>query len=376
MFVSELTRFGPFADTELAFEKEPNALQLIFGPNEAGKSSALRGIAALFYGIELRTQDAHTYPMPDLRLAGTLRSAAGDELRVVRLKRKKQTLRAPGGAAIPETELARFLGGIGEQAFKTSFGLDHESLRRGAEALHRGEGNAGVALFEAGLGGGAVQRLVESLRTQREELFLPRGRKQILSQQLVSLRKLSDHLKNQITGPKAVVEQEEGLAQSQAELTELEDKRENLALSLEQLKRLKLSLPKLGERRRTRAALNELRGRALFNEEELCGLQQSRERETELLRERAGQLRALERLKGRLAELGEASAIEEVSALQIEELSDGVGSYRQQKRDLPKRQAELAELLAQRQARLKGLGGAVQALPVFEVGCAVQDFAS
>ena len=40
-----LTAFGPFTERELAFDEA--GLHIVYGPNEAGKSSALRGLKAL-----------------------------------------------------------------------------------------------------------------------------------------------------------------------------------------------------------------------------------------------------------------------------------------------------------------------------------------
>ena len=46
-----LQAFGPFTDKTLDFAASPGNLHLIYGPNEAGKSSALRAITDLRFGI-------------------------------------------------------------------------------------------------------------------------------------------------------------------------------------------------------------------------------------------------------------------------------------------------------------------------------------
>ena len=45
-----LAAFGPFTDRLLAFGE--TGLHIVYGPNEAGKSSALRGLKALLYCID------------------------------------------------------------------------------------------------------------------------------------------------------------------------------------------------------------------------------------------------------------------------------------------------------------------------------------
>ena len=52
-----LAAFGPFTDKSLVFEKKGISLHIIYGANEAGKSSALRGLRSLLYGIEVQTTD-------------------------------------------------------------------------------------------------------------------------------------------------------------------------------------------------------------------------------------------------------------------------------------------------------------------------------
>ena len=52
-----LTAFGPFTDAQLDLSKGNQGLHVIYGPNEAGKSSSLRAITDLLYGIPARTPD-------------------------------------------------------------------------------------------------------------------------------------------------------------------------------------------------------------------------------------------------------------------------------------------------------------------------------
>ena len=43
--------FGPFTNLELTFSAKGGDFHIIYGPNEAGKSSLLRAYRDLFYGI-------------------------------------------------------------------------------------------------------------------------------------------------------------------------------------------------------------------------------------------------------------------------------------------------------------------------------------
>ena len=60
----QLRAFGPFTDLGLDLAAGEQGLHVVFGPNEAGKSSALRALKALLYGIPNITPDRfqHDYP--------------------------------------------------------------------------------------------------------------------------------------------------------------------------------------------------------------------------------------------------------------------------------------------------------------------------
>ena len=85
----DLRAFGPFTDTTLDLSGGIEGLHLVYGPNEAGKSSALRALTALLYEVPERTEDAFLHPYPKLRVGGTLRKTDGSELAILRRKARK-----------------------------------------------------------------------------------------------------------------------------------------------------------------------------------------------------------------------------------------------------------------------------------------------
>lgn len=52
-----LIAFGPFTETVLDLSEGEEGLHIIYGPNEAGKSSALRALRQMLYGIPDRSAD-------------------------------------------------------------------------------------------------------------------------------------------------------------------------------------------------------------------------------------------------------------------------------------------------------------------------------
>ncbi|HET9953184.1 MAG TPA: AAA family ATPase, partial [Polyangiaceae bacterium] len=90
----ELAAFGPFTERTLDLSGgAPAGLHLIYGRNAAGKSSALRAVSDLLFGIPAKSGDDHTHPYASLRIRALLESASGDSLFVQRLKRTKDSLR-------------------------------------------------------------------------------------------------------------------------------------------------------------------------------------------------------------------------------------------------------------------------------------------
>ena len=113
----------------------PN-LHLIYGPNEAGKSTALRAIGGFLYDIELQTRDDFIHEKSDLRVGARLRHSSGAERAFVRKKGKPgTTLLDTSGRPIDESELKSWLSVADRDLFRQMFGLSHEQLRAAGEAL-------------------------------------------------------------------------------------------------------------------------------------------------------------------------------------------------------------------------------------------------
>jgi uncharacterized protein YhaN len=75
-----LTRYGMFTDRTIDFgnaiEGEPD-LHLVYGPNEAGKSTAFAGFLDLLFGIELQSRYNFLHPYETMRVGGCLELSVG-----------------------------------------------------------------------------------------------------------------------------------------------------------------------------------------------------------------------------------------------------------------------------------------------------------
>ena len=194
----ELRAFGPFTNVRLDLTSGAHGLHLIYGDNEAGKSSALRAIHDLLFGIGTQTRDDFRHGYTTLRLGAVLQLADGRRLAFTRRKRNKQPLWDAGDAEpIADDALAPFVGGMDRDEFLRIFGLDHVRLRRASQAL-QDAGGAAAAVVGSGLGISHLRGVLAALEQEAGNLFKARGRatpvnrlEGELKQKLDEVRKLS-----------------------------------------------------------------------------------------------------------------------------------------------------------------------------------------
>jgi uncharacterized protein YhaN len=184
-----LKAVGPFTERRLDVSGGQHGLHVIYGRNEAGKSSALRALRALLFGFEARTDDDFLHSKDRLRVGGRLRAAGGEEIHIVRRKGNKNTLRGPeDDAALPDETLAPFLGGMSQPLFTALFGIDREQLVAGGEEILEQKGELGQALFAASSGTRNLQALLAGLDQLADGLYTPRGSTKTINRALSSLK--------------------------------------------------------------------------------------------------------------------------------------------------------------------------------------------
>lgn len=181
-----LQAFGPFTNKVVDFSTGPTDLHLIYGPNEAGKSSALRAMTDLRFGIPLRSLDDFVHATGDLRIAGVFVDQAGRMVGLIRRKGRGATLarldvdteQPDLSLAVESTQERELTGGLERTEFEAMFGLNHARLREGGKLLLAGEGDLGSALFEASAGTRGITALLAALDADAKKLYSPHGRAQ------------------------------------------------------------------------------------------------------------------------------------------------------------------------------------------------------
>ena len=193
-----LLAYGPFTDHSLDLSE--NSFHLVFGPNEAGKSSTLRAIDGLIFGIPSRTEDNFVHKYSDMKIAAKIANADGRELGFIRRKKQKKSLASFDAAEKPlaENALDAYLKGMERERFKRLYCIDHDAFRAGGELMRDLKGLANESLVAASHGGGFGD--VESLLSdQAAELWSPRKRATKIKSQISEYDALKSERRKQET---------------------------------------------------------------------------------------------------------------------------------------------------------------------------------
>jgi len=219
----KLTAFGPFTGHSLDLSDGQEGLHIIYGPNEAGKSSALRAIGDFFYGIPPRTDDNFVHPYQRLRIGGRLEHSGGTVLEAVRRKGNQNTLRQSDDTApLDEDELRQFLGDVDRDLFHVMFGLNHIRLRRGGEEIVQGGGEIGRLLFVAGAGLADLQGVQQRLQNEIDQLFKSTGRSGAILSDIKEYQKARSDLKNAQVSVETWNRHDEDLRHAENEMKDLD----------------------------------------------------------------------------------------------------------------------------------------------------------
>ena len=243
----DLKAFGPFTDRTLEFDSKEPGLHIIFGPNEAGKSSSLRALKALLYGFIERTPDNFLHANDQLLVGGCLEGANGKELSFFRRKKRKADLLDPDGKPLDPGMLATFMHGIEPALFESLYGIDHKTLVQGGEDILAQKGEVGQALFAAGTGISSLKKIMDSLDAEADELFKARGAKQQINQAIKEYKALKKTVKEASLPSRKWKEHKKSLKVAEEEHTRLEDESRQKSAEVQRLDRLNKTIPELAE---------------------------------------------------------------------------------------------------------------------------------
>jgi uncharacterized protein YhaN len=255
-----LTAFGPFTDRKLDFGAAEQSVVFVHGPNEAGKSSTLRAISDLRFGIPQLSRDNFVHEHRNMLLGGVLADRNDKHYHINRRKGRTATLSYADGSAVPPEVEALITCGLSKDDYEAMFGLDHERLRKGGEALLAGQGEVGAALFEASAGVRSIPGVLDRLDQAARSFFMPgaRGKNARINEALRSYAEHNSEFKNAQVKPAAWAELFKQHQAAKKHLAELEERERDTNRRLRRVAELRGVAPLIRTLDAAHAVLGEL----------------------------------------------------------------------------------------------------------------------
>ncbi|HUO55781.1 MAG TPA: AAA family ATPase [Rhodoblastus sp.] len=174
----DLIRYGKFTDHCVDFGARAAGspdLHIIYGPNEAGKSTLFVAWLDLLYGIGAQSPYSFLHPYATMRIGGALEFRDGARS-FLRVKRPQNSLLDAHERPIADTAILSELGGVDRDAYRTMFSLDDATLEEGGESILQARGDLGQLLFSGSSGLADLGRRILDLRGEAEKFFRPNAR--------------------------------------------------------------------------------------------------------------------------------------------------------------------------------------------------------
>ncbi|THK39895.1 sugar translocase [Ensifer sp. MPMI2T] len=189
----DLVRYGKFTARSLDFgDAKPGQpdFHLVYGPNEAGKSTLFSGFLDLLFGIERLSPYGFLHPYQTMCVGGIVETG-GRRHHAYRIKRNASSLIGPDEQPLPDNLFSAALGSIDRATYRMMFSLDDDSIEQGGESILKSEGELGSLLFSASSGLPDSSAVLATLRAEADAFYKPQGRKH----ELAELRRALEALK-------------------------------------------------------------------------------------------------------------------------------------------------------------------------------------
>ncbi|ESZ04810.1 AAA family ATPase [Mesorhizobium sp. L48C026A00] len=256
----DLIRYGKFTDRTIEFGPKPDSgpdLHIVFGLNEAGKSTALSGYLDLLFGIEERSRYNFLHEYSAMRIGGALEFAGAEHV-FTRTKQRTNSLLNAIDQPVSEVAITAHLAGLSRDAYQTMFSLDDETLEAGGKSILESRGDLGKLLFTASAGLGHASDTLSALEAEADGLY----RKQAHGTELALLKKRLAELKSRKDAIDTLASTFETLEAERLDATDKYDRsiteRSVLSARLDTIAKYLRAVPILADIRRKAARLAEL----------------------------------------------------------------------------------------------------------------------
>ncbi len=234
----KIEHFGIFTQCRVALPG--NGLHVLYGPNEAGKSTLLQLIREVLFGFPARSVYRFPQHTGELAATATLELADGTTLRFRRRKGRANEVVGEvlaTGEAVDKGALQRSLGYASAELFQHVFGFSLQELALGEQSLQ--DAKLSEALYGGALGALArFQTVLRDVTREHEQLFAPTASKRPINLLLSELKSQQKALKAAQVRPQDYEAMVRASRDLEADIAQLKESRDALQREREQCGRL------------------------------------------------------------------------------------------------------------------------------------------
>lgn len=249
-----LENFGVFRHR--SFELRSAPLVVLYGANEAGKTTALNGIRQALFGFKPSNNKYLTGQTMQASVDLTLQD--GSELTFQRTKGRKDQIDAQlQGVAIDDSRFDEVYTSLNLESYQNLFGFSQEELRAGQAALQ--DAKLSEALAGGSFGGiHVLENLRSELSQSLADLYKSRGKNTPINQKLKEIQECKQELHAFQTSATEIRDLRKQLKQAIEQNDLLRDKATDLLALRQRAERLQKALPSFEQFEVVRQELSEI----------------------------------------------------------------------------------------------------------------------
>jgi uncharacterized protein YhaN len=353
----DLSAFGHFTGRTIDFGEAPaggSDFHIVFGPNEAGKTTLMEGYLRLLFGFPKNEPYAFKHQRANLRVGGMV-EIDGAAHSFTRLSKREPNLLDAQGQVTPDTILTNALRDLTVDEYRKLLCLDDETIEAGGEEITKSKGDIGKLLFSAAAGISDLSLVLENVNERSLEIYRKGGTKSEIAVLKAELAEVNKQIKDQDISASAYRALRIELESAQTLEAGLRREETDLALRKRELENLLEAHPLAAQLREFEQQLKPIAHypTALdIDPEQLLDLMTKRVALTAAQDQAGREMKAIAaRMDGLIVDREVLNAADQLGALEELKSRAQTGLL-----DLPRRQGELDHEQAELRALLSGIG--------------------
>ena len=193
----DLVRYGRFQDFALDFGAAPDGapdVTVVYGANEAGKSTAFGAWLDLLFGFQATTPYAFRFERRDLLVGAVLDTPDG-----IQTPRRSTagtgSLTDAAGHVLADHRMTGWLHGLDRETYRNRFSLNDAVLREGGKEIAKARGDLGQLLHAGTSGLSGLSDALAKVEEEVEAFHKKNGRATLANQGRKRLRELDQELR-------------------------------------------------------------------------------------------------------------------------------------------------------------------------------------